>query len=193
MQSAFLSWKKQLSPFTSTICFAVHSPHVHECLYTDGTRQYVCLLVSCRPRLHQDTFSFPFPFPPQTSWKGEYWEQSMQKAIINKNAMTRPIVIVTAARVVLKIRRISAVFTSVNIFEQQIDHIGKYNSPHWKYESRKSGSDTSNDQKFSIIPRQKSCTDLIICFLFHQPLRAFVFAELVASYHQLSPFSQVEV
>jgi len=90
----------------------------------------------------------------------------MQKAIINKNAMTRPIVIVTAARVVLKIRRISAVFTSVNIFEQQIDHIGKYNSPHWKYESRKSGSDTSNDQKFSIIPRQKSCTDLIIVSYF---------------------------
>ena len=30
------------------------------------------------------------------------------------------------------------------------------------------------------------------CFLFHQPLRAFLFTELVASYHQLSPFSQVE-
>ena len=38
----FFHEKKQLSPFTSTIFFAVHSPHVHECLYTDGTRQYVC-------------------------------------------------------------------------------------------------------------------------------------------------------
>jgi len=26
-----------------------------------------------------------------------------------------------------------------------------------------------------------------------QPLRAFLFAELIASYHQLSPFSQVKV
>ena len=40
----------------------------------------------------------------------------MQKATVSKNAMTRPIV--TAAQVVLKIRRISAIFTSVNILEQ---------------------------------------------------------------------------
>ena len=69
----------------------------------------------------------------------------MQKATVNKNVMTR--LIVTAARVVLKIRRISAIFTSAsmksfrtlacnppffpdkNILEQKIDHIGKYNSP----------------------------------------------------------------
>ena len=165
-----------MSHFTSTIFFAVHSPHVHEFLYADVWlllvplkhyhffiqwqflypwnhpehqhairisfliktivafyfNNFLCCTqsscsrvslyrwhstirlfqVSCRPRLHQDTF------PPETSWKGEYREQSMQKVTINKNAMARPIVIVTAARVVLKICRISAIFTSVNIFEQ---------------------------------------------------------------------------
>ena len=106
----------------------------------------------------------------------------MQKATINKNAMTRPIA--SAARVVL---------TSVNIFEHKSIILAN-TIPHTVNTNPARAAPIHPITKTFDHPSPKVLHGFdYFCFLFHQPLRASLFAELVASYHQLSPISQVEV
>ena len=153
-------------------------------------------------------------------WKEEYREQSMRKATINKNAMSRPKVtdawfVLNGTRQYVCFKWIVALdFAKIHFHfhfhfrlkhheRKLFSHLSTFwnnNRLYWKVEYH---TGNTNPARAALIhPTTKNFKPSLakslariwlFLFLVSSISPGFSICELVATYHQLSPFSQVEV